>query len=1455
MTTTDLPTPGPAATDAQLAAWRDAVTTAGLPDPARPRWQVLRAGVVGLWEFDVAEYWFADGRAQFVGQNQSGKSTLMALTTLLMLAGSLDRRYVDTFGQSDKEYRYYVEPVADDRDRRDASASTNRGWAWVEYGRIGPFGTPEFFTTMLYTQTKRGVAQMTRAWVVCHGTARVRAGLDLAAGQAVTEPKALEAVDGVTVYPRGQTYAERLATDLFGFDDTDRYATVIEMLKVLRTPHLGQKLDPDWFTSQIRSALPPVAKSEVTELAHGWQELEQLARDRDSAEEARKAIAVYLTRAWRPWADAVLRLHADTLIAADACVTEARVQVGAAKTDLDDARKRLDEEARNTQHLEEARDRTRTELMQLLRSAAYTTAVERANDAKRLRTEANAAKRRAEKAVARLERTRADLEAAKSEQEKADEEHGNVEQELNVALRRAVETAAVARLGDQVPQWAASGDVDRFDAAIAARRAQVGTLRKLIRSASKASSAWQALDDVAQKAQEQLDERTEAAEATEHALAQALQILSDQLERWATTLGDVCPPVEVRDAWITAVTAQTGTLRPREVLTGLLTREWLDPATGPLTTRVAELRAAARTAAARAAEAERDADALESAGDPTPDPPVRWIRRDRPSFPSGAGAPLWRLVDPVDGLDPVFLDQVEASLSAAGLLDAWVTPDGVWAPDRDGDELIIVPGTVPAGTGNLAQVLQPADDAGNLSAAVLRILAGIGYTTDGPLTAPTCLAADGRWQTPAAAGRAGTATHGAELIGTAARAAARRRKITELRAQATVFRAEFGQLAGEADLVGEQITSLRAAADQAPTDADVVAAAAAHTAAAGEADKASNAYRDARGREQEARRVSDAATGEVTRYAAENLLTTGEEQLDNLTGALDATATASGGLRLALSAQKAAMSAVMAAAGRVAIEDSRVHEAASTAEDEAQAAQTADVNATLAEKSVDADAQQLFAQAERLERQVEEYGPSISASKREGLARSAAAGEANSSWQQRCNDLTAALERRDIAAAAWWVPVDAGLAAARNLTVPDSRDLDAALAHARTAVDQLRPQMWPELLDEKARRAEAALSRMLGSSLVDLRTVLETSGGRSVITTEADEQHPLPSVTLIVDASGAQLDPADAIRHLQILVEDLSRTHDEKLHQMYTELLSSTFIDHLADRMKKVIKLLDVVNDVLRKHPTGANKTTLRLRRVPAEGQEPGFKILKALQEGSIESESAQQQIQLFLGARLREAQDAGLVGTEDWTDRLAELLDYRAWFDIVAQYKVGDGDDETRWKDLTRKVHGVDSGGGKVVTLLQPLLATLVALYSESEDAPRPLWLDEAFEGVDPSNRATMMRMLTDFDLDFLLAGPAPLVAVAQVPTAALWIITRAPAPADGVDLSLMLWAGKNLKQVPVGDYAIRILTPRRPTDDAGPDLFTTIAETGGPAGPNHTGNDMGVPASIVAVDTGGPA
>ncbi|HRA76738.1 MAG TPA: hypothetical protein PLE12_10935, partial [Propionicimonas sp.] len=59
--------------DAGLADWVDAATAGGFPAPARAdRWRVLRAGVVNLWEFELTEYWFANGWAQLTGRNETG---------------------------------------------------------------------------------------------------------------------------------------------------------------------------------------------------------------------------------------------------------------------------------------------------------------------------------------------------------------------------------------------------------------------------------------------------------------------------------------------------------------------------------------------------------------------------------------------------------------------------------------------------------------------------------------------------------------------------------------------------------------------------------------------------------------------------------------------------------------------------------------------------------------------------------------------------------------------------------------------------------------------------------------------------------------------------------------------------------------------------------------------------------------------------------------------------------------------------------------------------------------------------------------------------------------------------------------------------------------------------------------------------------------------------------------
>jgi hypothetical protein len=121
-------TAGPGLGDETLRAWRHAAMTGGLPEPGRDRWQQLRAGVVNMWEFDAAEYWSLDGRGQFVGGNEQGKSTMMTMTTLTMLTGDLSPRYVDTFGESHRTFRYYLEPTDDPKDRRPTKDQLNRGW-------------------------------------------------------------------------------------------------------------------------------------------------------------------------------------------------------------------------------------------------------------------------------------------------------------------------------------------------------------------------------------------------------------------------------------------------------------------------------------------------------------------------------------------------------------------------------------------------------------------------------------------------------------------------------------------------------------------------------------------------------------------------------------------------------------------------------------------------------------------------------------------------------------------------------------------------------------------------------------------------------------------------------------------------------------------------------------------------------------------------------------------------------------------------------------------------------------------------------------------------------------------------------------------------------------------------------------------------------------------------------
>jgi hypothetical protein len=1384
------------------------MTAPAMPEPSRgDRWQLLRAGVVNLWEFDVAEYWLADGRAQFVGQNQSGKSTLMALTSLILLAGDLDRQLVDTFGQEHKAFRYYVEPTGDPQDRRESGPATSRGWAWLEFARRGDDG-PRYFTCLLFAQARRGATDLDRTWAVCDGQARVRAGLDLHQAAAVRPPSQLAAVPGFRMARTGTEYRSWVARDLFGFTDPDRLDAVVRMLKVLRTPHLGQRLDPSFFTAQMRIALPAIEPAQVEHLAQGWDALDALARDRDQARTARDAVAGYLAQAWNPWADATLRGRADQLTTALAGLDEADQAVAEAGQAVTVAQDRV---AQTTAQLGTARD-TLTRVEQgyedLLTAPADGGNAGPAAQMEQLQQVAARSRRAADDLAAEARKSQTTLDRRAAERQAAIETAARATDRVAAATRAAAAAAETAGLPAEAVAWAAKGESARLDAAIRQQRQQVADARPLLAAAARARQQEEAAARWATQATAAQGRCAARSGQAAAAVDAALQALSDELEGWAAALGEDAPPPAQRTGWLQAVSEQCAQSEPQPVLAGLLRMVWLTPQTAALRERSAvhEYRAGERQHQAR----ERDDQAAQQLlAEPEAAAPGRYLRRQRP--PAGPdGTPLWRLLEPREGLTSQTLTHIEAALDAAGLLDAWVTPDGTWLPARDGRDTVLTAATgwpdTTASFSTLASVLQPAPDAGPLASRVGALLHAIGYLAEenrAPLSYAYGVTSDGRWHTPFTAGQAGVPEHGPGLIGAATRRDARDRRVQALRDETAALREEAAGLRRAAALLRERLTDLETAAARAPGDVALVRAVLARQAADAELrraeaarDRADDELGQARAAAQDAHTVLLGSAvlpghpGLSSQLGAPGPGVTDTAGLDERAGALQAAGATIAELAVAQAEQHAARQAEERAR---ALYTEAAQLAAEAGERASRALRHADRDqdvADNAEETLDLSGRELRQAAREQRSHRDELTAALDELQAEHgrrLAAAAAAGVRLATAQFRQAE---ASQTRDAALAAWWIPVDAGLAAARGLPAAPGRTPADAAVQAQAARQLIHPPVRPGT-DPEAQIA-AAWAAVVGRPLVDLRTVLEAAGGRGVALLDPAGPGQLPGVEILADGTGLTSEPAQAVAQLDQQIATLTEQHDQTVDQVLAGLLSSTFVEHLQDRQAAVTELIEGVNQVLAQHPTGASATTLRLRRQAAAGHETAFAVLTALESPAAEPparppDEARDQVRTFLEQQIRAAQDQGRAGAADWRQHLAVLLDYRRWFDVVTDYRVGEGS----WRPFTEEVHAKDSGGGKAVTLLQPMLAALVALYREPGTAPRPLWLDEAFTGVDDANRATMLALLVTFDLDFLLAGPTTLITTAQVPSAAVWFINRAPAPDPGVDLSLLLWSG----------------------------------------------------------------
>lgn len=888
-------------TAAELASWRDAAVTGQLPAPARgERWQPVRAGVVNLWEYDAAEVWYSDGRLQLQGANESGKSTLMTLTTLLLLAGDVSSHNIDTLGQSEKRFRFYVEPTGHALDRRDATQPKSRGWAWLEFGTgTGAGSGPEFFTLLLFAESRRADGALKVQWCTAHGQARVRAGLTLASAGIVADPAQLRDVDGFTAHKSGTAYREEIARTLYGAD-TAWLDQVTRILRVVRTPQIGHRLDLKFLTDAFRIALPPIAEDEINQLADGWEQLQRLRDERDTTEQALGAVGDFSRRSWRPWADAVIRAAADPVAAATSKLT----QITREEKIASDAVERITAEVAAVVGkiaTEEQAQRTATARRQALKDTeAYQNAESAAASAQQLAEQADRADEIAARSRRRADEANEAIASAKQQLSHAEADFASAERAVEEAAGKVAQHAVGAGLADLTAQYLPGRDTPRLRQAARLRIKVAEDARSLIEAYADALRDADSAAGKARDVRTRLASAREAAAERETQVENAITAVAELLAGWVSNLdGRIRPPAELAESWCRLVSDLTGAESPAPVLAAAVTRDHLIPTRRPLDQQHAALERALRDNAAAREHAEAGLAAVEAERDPRPRDPEFWSRRQRPNGITVQGAPLWRLVETSD---EALAAQLEAALDAAGLLQAWVTPDGAYVTTRDGRETIwaAMPGTttgpagpapygtcppgpaaiasaaapqqVVSGQQSLRAVLRPADDAGDLAGVVGRLLAAVSYGDQLPDGDQPAVAADGRWRHGGLTGLAMPSPDAPRLLGAAARAADRERRIGLLRAQLGELAAERESLAAELREVAALLGGLDAAAERLPADSRVVSAVLVARQAIAAAEDAAAETELADEAERQARLAADAAAASVAGHCSEHSL-------------------------------------------------------------------------------------------------------------------------------------------------------------------------------------------------------------------------------------------------------------------------------------------------------------------------------------------------------------------------------------------------------------------------------------------------------------------------------------------------------------------------------------------------------------------------------------------------------
>jgi uncharacterized protein (TIGR02680 family) len=1354
-----------------------------LPRPTKTRWQTLRAGLVDIFDYDYQEFWFRDGRLLLRGNNGTGKSKVLALTLPFLFDGRTAPSRIEPDGDARKKMEWNL--LMGNR------YSERTGYSWLEFGRLRQDGSMEFFTIGCGMKAVKGRALDTWFFTTEQRTVQDFSLLDQ--NRRPLAPNRLKETLGEhAVTNKAFRYRQMVDDKLFQLGE-ERYDALINLLIQLRQPQLSKRPDEKALSKALTEALPPLDQSILSDVADAFrnleaerQELEGLRETAQAVDEFRSHYRQYTRIAGRHRAAEVRSAQSKhEKISADLRKAQAAHETARQESEDSDSQLNTTQKA-----LQAARVRERTLQQSPEMRDAQTLhqseerAEEKQKDLAQATSEVQENRAELEQNQYRLEEQQSQISLTKSGFLKQLTTLSQLAVELKIDNKQQNAIAAL-----QLPDGGTSADSsdERIHIAESAikslylrRGEQLDHLKHLNRQVEQTTDKQRHIHERWQEACDYLEQLAETQLEAETQTEQLGQTLVNAFIHYCDELREL--KINDPDALAESLKDWTLTLDGDNPVTRALTHAF-KICSQQLADEQALLNQQRSQQQEVVQQLLQEKTRLESGKQPQP--PASYTRETTARL-KRPGAPLWKLIDFHDHIDAQTKAAVEAALEAAGLLDAWLQPDGSLL-DRETWDTVLIPCS--SRSGNLTNILKPMVDRSDTQAAAIsdptlsQILDSIGW---GASEHFAWIDEQGQWRLGPLQGRWNKTE--AEYIGHGAREAARHRRLEALTKEISAIEQILFDLNQKFDRIAGRRERLDQEWKTSPSDEPLRQA---HQQVANlmtqkqlqqeKVDRESQRLSEVQQALEHQRQQRDLTAQDLDLPIATDALATLESQLNNYRAECHGFWPSLRHYWGLLKIHDQLQSLLKRQQQRLAEKQQRLSDIQRIVREALALRDTlretlGDAVAVVEQKLAEASnqIQRLENQVEQLHQQQIDIAKRLAASATSVASHSAALLEHNQTRRRAINRLVQFVDLGMLAAALPELTVEA-----REGEWP----IEQAVQLARNMEKQLQQV-------DDSDKAWQSQQRQLHERISELQNALSRWGHEA----SAEQNDDLIAVRVVFQSQRCDTET------LAQRIADTIKERRELLDAKEQELLEEHLINELAGHLQSLIQdaelSVNAMNDELTSRPTSTGMK-LQLKWKPlADGETwldhttpDGLNTARQQllrQSADVWSPQDRRAVGTFLKKQIDDARIA--EETSALQEVMARALDYRYWHRFVVE----------RWQDgAWRPAYGPASGGERVLVVTIPLFAAASSHYTSAQNphAPRLVLLDEAFAGVDDDSRAKSLGLLAQFDMDVAMTSEREWGCYEEVPGIAIAQLTRREG-VDAVHVGHWWWDGKQRKR-----------------------------------------------------------